>query len=133
MADHPAGVGGDITIAKNGTTVLVIEVTEQPVDKARLVATFTAKIAPHAIADYLFVQEAAEIPNEVLQQAQHYFAQGHEVSFVEIRRWVLDVLAAVGRGGRDIFLQKLQDLIDSREIPATLKTRWNDLVTKIVG
>jgi hypothetical protein len=132
VADRPAGVGGDITIARNGTPLLVIEVTEQPVDRARLVATFRTKIAPAALADYLFVQRAAEIPAGVLQQAQQYFAQGHEVNFVEVRRWVLDVLATVGREGRNAFLRRLQDLIDSPEIPRVLKAAWNDLIGRIV-
>jgi hypothetical protein len=133
VADRPVGVGGDITIARRGTPVLVIEVTEQPVDRARLVATFRTKISPAALTDYLFVQRAAEIPPELLQQAQQYFAQGHEVSFVEIRRWVLDVLAAIGREGRNAFLRTIQDLIDSADIPGWLKAAWNELIARIVG
>jgi hypothetical protein len=133
VADRPVGVGGDVTIARDSTPVLVIEVTEQPVDRARLVATFRTKIAPAALADYLFVHGATKVPHDVLQQAQQYFAQGHEVSFVEIRRWIINVLAAVGHEGRSAFLRALQNLIDSPEISGTLKAGWNALIARIVG
>lgn len=132
VADRPAGVSGDITIRRNSEPVLVIEVTERPVAEERLVTTFEGKIAPAKLTDYIFVQGATKVPANVLKQAQQYFAQGYDVSFVEIRSWILNVLAAIGRNGRDSFLRKLQDLIDSPEISSALKTQWNALIAEIV-
>lgn len=132
VADRPAGVGGDITIARDGRPLLVIEVTEQPVNRARLVATFRTKIAPSSLTDYLFVQRAATIPTEVILQTERYFAQGHEVNIVEIRRWILDILTVIGQQGRNAFLRRFQDLLDSPEIPRVLKAAWNELVARAV-
>src|SRR5262249_21007670 len=54
VADAPTGVGGDITVTKQGQIVLAAEVTERPVDRTRVLATFNTKIAPQGMGDYLF-------------------------------------------------------------------------------
>lgn len=48
VADSPSGAGGDITINREGKTVISIEVTERVIDKARVVSTFNTKISPHS-------------------------------------------------------------------------------------
>lgn len=55
VADAATGVGGDITITHEGRIVFAAEVTERPLERARVVATFNTKIAPHGIEDYLFL------------------------------------------------------------------------------
>jgi hypothetical protein len=54
VADAASGVGGDITIKQGDKIVFAAEVTERPLERARVVATFNTKIAPHGIEDYLF-------------------------------------------------------------------------------
>ncbi|MCL4460055.1 MAG: restriction endonuclease, SacI family [Chloroflexi bacterium] len=54
VADRPSGAGGDVTIKSGDTILLAAEITERPVDKSRVVATFNTKIAPQGIEDYLF-------------------------------------------------------------------------------
>ena len=54
VTDMASGVGGDVTITRGNQTLLAVEVTERPLDRSRVVATFNTKIAPGGIEDYLF-------------------------------------------------------------------------------
>jgi hypothetical protein len=130
VADSPGGVGGDITIQENGQVILAVEVTERPVDKARVVATFHTKIAPGRIVDYLFLVTGS-VPEEVLQQARQYFSQGHEVNFMEIKNWIVQVLAALGVKGRDAFNRVLFERLDAADIPPSLKLAWNEQIARL--
>ncbi len=132
VADAAAAAGGDITIHSRAGVVVSVEVTERPVDRARVVATFNTKIGPQGIEDYLFVvrQGAAEI--DARMQAHQYFAQGHEVNFVEISAWILAVLATVGKRGRESFGHILLDLLDKPETPKALKAAWNARVNALL-
>jgi hypothetical protein len=89
VADAASGVGGDITITHEGKIVFAAEVTERPLERARIVATFNTKIAPNGIEDYLFFVRSETLADDARQQARQYFAQGHEVNFLEIKNWVL--------------------------------------------
>jgi hypothetical protein len=132
-ADRPGGAGGDITIRSDGHTVLVAEVTERPVDLHRVVQTFQTKIAPQGIEDYLFfVRPQAAIP-EARQQAHQYFAQGHEVNFLEIKPWMLMTLATIGGRGRQLFTQFSLELLAADDIPRTLKVAWNTQMEHLVA
>jgi len=133
VADAASGAGGDITIRSAGQTVMAAEVTERPVDKSRVVATFNTKIAPTGIEDYLFFVRLSGVAPAAKQQAHQYFAQGHEVNFLEIKDWILMSLATMGRRGRATFNRILLDLLDASDIPRTLKVAWNEQVTKIVS
>jgi hypothetical protein len=84
-ADAAAGVGGDITIRSGDQILLVAEVTERIVNRDRVVATFQAKIAPQRIEEYLFFIRPEGATADARQQAHQYFAQGHEVNFLEIK------------------------------------------------
>ncbi len=124
-ADSPSGAGGDITIKSGDETVLVAEVTERPINLSRVVATFQTKISPHQIEDYLFFIKPNGASVEARQQAHQYFAQGHEVNFLEVKTWILMALATMGRKGRKIFNQHLIELLGADDIPRTLKVAWN--------
>jgi hypothetical protein len=50
VADRASGVGGDITVKRSGKIMLAVEVTERPIDRSRVVATFNTKIAPYGMA-----------------------------------------------------------------------------------
>jgi hypothetical protein len=132
VADIPSGVVGDITITSSGTILMAAEVTERPIDRSRVVATFNTKIAPTGIEDYLFFTRISGVDPEAKQQAHQYFAQGHEVNFLEIKEWILTTLATIGKSGRASFNNILINLLDSTEVPRTLKVAWNEQVASLV-
>lgn len=133
VADVASGAGGDITISSRGQVLMAAEVTERSVDRARVVATFTTKIAPSGIEDYLFFTLPERITADARQQAHQYFSQGHEVNFLEIKEWIIAVLATIGARGREIFNKKFLDLLDSPEVPSALKMKWNEQVNRVIG
>lgn len=124
VSDAASGVGGDIIIASGGVILMAAEVTERPIDRARVVATFNTKIVQSGIKDYLFfgkgvVEEDAEV------QARRYFAQGHEVNFLDLREWIRATLATIGGSGRELFNQALLDGLAQPGVPKSLKVAWN--------
>ena len=131
VADSQSGVGGDITITQNDRIVLAAEVTERPLELSRVISTFNTKIAPLGIENYLFFIRPEKLSEEARQQGRQYFAQGHEMNFLEIKTWVLMSLASMGKQGREIFNSHLLVLIGDASIPRTLKVAWNDYITAI--
>lgn len=130
VADRATGVGGDITVRQGETVVLAVEVTERPVERSRVISTFQTKIAPHGIDDYLFLVRG-DTSDDVLQQAKQYFSQGHEVNFLEIKGWILMLLATIGKLGRGFFNETMLGKLGDAEIPAELKLGWNIQIEKI--
>lgn len=133
VADTASGAGGDITIGTGDQVIMAVEVTERPVDRSRVVATFNTKIAPAGIEDYLFFVRSAEVSPEARLQARQYFAQGHEVNFVEIKNWILMSLATMGSKGRDTFNRELIKLLEEPDVPRTLKVSWNEQLVRTIG
>jgi hypothetical protein len=132
VADAASGAGGDVSIIEDGRTVLAAEITERIVDHARLTATFSTKIAPNAIPDYIFFITAAPDAATVAQ-AQAYFGQGHEVNFIEILGWIRSILATLGQAGREAFNQHLLELIGDLDVPVAAKRAWNEIVGALIG
>lgn len=132
VSDAASGAGGDVTIAAEGQTLLAAEITERSVDRIRVVATFNTKIVPAAIQDYLFFTTSPPT-DEAREQARRYFAQGHEVNFLEIKNWILMVLATIGSRGRSVFNRELIKLLDSADVPKSLKVAWNEQIDRITG
>ena len=130
VADKSAGAGGDITIRKGTTTLLAVEITERPLERSRVVATFQAKIAPNGIDDYLFILRDP-VDELVLQQARQYFSQGHEINFLEIQNWIRVVLSTLGKSGREAFSRALLEMLDARNVPTSLKVAWNIQIASI--
>lgn len=131
VADSQSGVGGDITITQNDRIVFAAEVTERPLELSRVVSTFNTKIAPLGIENYLFFIRPEKLSEEARQQGRQYFAQGHEMNFLEIKTWVLMSLASMGKRGREMFNSHLLALIGNASIPRALKVAWNDSITAI--
>ena len=127
-----ARAGGDITVTSGDRALLTIEVTERPVDRTRVLATFNAKIAPQGIEDYLFFVKRTIPDEKAMVQARQYFVQGHEVNFLEIGPWIRMVLATIGTRGRDLFNRKLIELLDDPEVPRAMKVAWNDRIAALV-
>ena len=131
VADSQKGVGGDITVFRDGAVVLSVEVTEREIDKARLRSTFVTKIAPHGIDDYLFFFSAVEPTAEARAAAKTYFAQGHEINFAPVGEWILTVLTTLGAKGRGVFTDAFLVLLDGKDVPAAIKVAWNDNVREL--
>lgn len=131
VADKPSGAGGDITISLGGSHLMAAEVTERPVGRDRVVSTFNTKIAPASIEDYLFFVNQ-EPDERVRQQCQRYFAQGHEVNFVQIATWLGMMLATIGKGGREIFNQHLLSQLDEPSTPQSVRASWNESVATVI-
>lgn len=133
VADKASRAGGDITIKSKKQIVLAIEVTERPIDKSRVVSTFNTKISRHGIEDYLFLFTSNSPTNDARTAARTYFAQGHEMNFLEVGPWLMNTLGTIGGKCRGIFTTELLRLLQGNNVPAAVKVRWNDLVKEIVG
>ena len=133
VADSASGVGGDITITAGGEIVMAVEVTERPVNRSRVVSTFNTKIAPAGLEDYLFFIGSADVESDARQQARQYFAQGHEVNFVEIKNWILTLLATMGNKGRTAFNRQMIQMLESDEVPSAMKTAWNQQLDRLIA
>ena len=130
VADQAAGAGGDITIKQRGSILLSVEVTERRVDQNRMITTFETKISPNGIEDYLFLVTTAP-DNHAIRQAHRYFSQGHEVNFLDIKDWILVVLATIGVKGRQEFNRSLCERLEMDDIPAGLKVAWNEEILRL--
>lgn len=132
VADIASGAGGDITIKRGDRILMAAEVTERPVDRARVLSTFSAKIAPIGIEDYLFFVRPGAPTADALQQVRQYFAQGHEVNFLTIKDWTMAILATIGSDGRALFTKTLLELLDSPDTPVTLRVSWDQQVERVI-
>ena len=132
VSDKASGTVGDITVSENGTTILAIEVTERPIDRPRIVATFKTKIAPSGTEEYLFFITSSSPTDEARATARQYFGQGHEISFVVTKIWAVNILATLGSNCRAIFTNELIRLLDRNEVSSAIKTAWNDLMHNLV-
>ena len=131
VADTASGAGGDITIESKGKVLITAEVTERTVDRSRIIATFNTKIAPQGLEDYLFFVKSAEAESDAKQQMRQYFAQGHEVNFVDIKEWLIMVLATVGRQGRETFNKTFMVMLEDTDVPTALRLGWNEMVERL--
>lgn len=127
-ADAASSAGGDITIRSGEKIVFAAEVTERPLDRERVLATFQNKIGPAAIEDYLFFVKLESASPEALNQARQYFAQGSEVNVLDLRLWLSTLLSVIGKEGRSIFNKLLTERLDKDETPRSMKMAWNRLV-----
>jgi hypothetical protein len=133
VADRAAGAGGDVTLSSNGKTILAVEVTERPIDKTRVVATFNTKIAPQGIEEYLFLVSGSGPSEDAIGVARQYFAQGHEINFAHIRDWILMILSILGRTGRQDFTKEFLTLLEGNDVPTAVKVAWNDRVKALIA
>lgn len=133
VADAASGAGGDVTIRTGDKLLLAAEVTERPMDQARVEATFRSKIAVQGMQDYLFFVDLARLQPGAIEQARQYFAQGHEVNFVEVKNWILMTLATLGQSGRRVFMGNLVELLDSPDTPKSMKVAWNDTLAALAS
>ena len=132
VADQASGVGGDITIKRDASVVLAVEITERLIDRSRVVSTFNTKIAPHGIEDYLFFFSGVAPKDDAREVAKQFFAQGHEINFVPVKDWVMTTLATIGPRCRRIYTEAVLALLRERTVPSALKVAWNDQIRALV-
>ena len=130
VADAASGAGGDITVRKHGAIVLGVEVTERPINKGRVTATFEHKVAPNGLSDYLFMTTARP-DAEALTAAHQYTGVGHEMNFVQLHDWLINNLATVGPRCRAMFQARMLQLLPAQN--ADLKVAWNAKMDAAIG
>lgn len=126
VADRASDVGGDITIRSDGSTILAVEVTERPIDRARVEATFNNKVLPQRVTDYLFFHGDSGPAPEARSLARRYFGHGHDINFLPVREWLVHSLATIGARCRPDFTVHVLALLRGRDVPASMKLAWND-------
>ena len=133
VTDAASGTSGDITVRRSGTVVMVLEVTERPVEASRVQTTFRSKIAASGVVDYLFMTDKRRVSPDAAEEASKYFAQGYEINFIDTSSWVFMCLATLGASGRTEYNKRLTTLFQSPELPNAVKTGWNNEVLKLAG
>jgi hypothetical protein len=132
VADRASGAGGDVTVRKKGELYFAIEITERPIDRSRVVSTFNTKISPGGISDYIFIFTNVQPSSEAKEYAGVLFNQGHEVNFIEIKPWLINNLATLGGEYRAIFTIEFINLLGGKDVPASLKVKWNELIRQLI-
>ena len=125
-ADGATGAAGDVTIFKNGEVVKAIEVTERPIGQTRVITTFNPKIATSDVKDYLFIYTSAPPDDGAYAAAKAYFAQGYDINFIKLGNFAISTFIAGNANSRAIFMNKMLELLRQVDIPAAVKTAWND-------
>ncbi len=133
VADKASGAGGDITVKQNEKMLLSIEVTERPIEKARVVSTFNTKIVRGGIEEYLFVYSNLVPAEDAYQIARTYFSQGHEINFLKAQEWIVNNLATMGQKGRRLFNEEFVNLLDSPLVSSQIKVSWNEILKEMVS
>lgn len=132
VADKASGAVGDISIRKGGALILGVEVTERPIDQARVSLTFDEKVSPSGLADYLFITTVRP-ENGALVAARQYTSVGHEMNFVPLKGWLVHNLATIGPTCRTLFQSKMIDLLNSPGVPAEIRVGWNGKMDEAIG
>ncbi|MEX1180753.1 MAG: restriction endonuclease, SacI family [Cucumibacter sp.] len=132
VADKFTGAVGDVTVKKDGATVLGVEITERPISRDRVTLVFDQKISPAAVKDYLFVTTAKPDP-EAFEAAKNYTAAGHDMNFVDLSSWAHKALATIGPEGRTLFQDRLVAQLASTGVPAELRLAWNEALQTAIS
>jgi hypothetical protein len=132
VADRATGAGGDITVSDQSQVVMAIEVSEREIDEHRVMATFTAKIAPSAIRDYLFLFSEARPTDEAERTAGLFFPQGFDLNFLPVKDWMHFVLGTLGPTGREMFGANLLQVLADNRVPAAIRLTWNEQASRSI-
>jgi hypothetical protein len=128
VADQVTGVEGDVTIKSKGATILAIEITERPLDQRRIVSTFNTKIIHSDVKEYLFIFTNAKPDDTAKEAVKNLFFQGYDINFANIVELIINHFLVLSATARDVFSNKMLALLDSKEVPAAIKVRWNDII-----
>jgi hypothetical protein len=111
----------------------VVEITERQIDRSRVVSTFNTKISPQGIDDYLFFFSSAPPSEEAHMAARQFFAQGHDISFLSVKEWLVNCLGTVGAKCRRTFTDTFLGLLETSGVPVAIKVAWNEQIKALLG
>ncbi len=132
VADRASDVGGDITIKIGNEIILAVEVTERPIDRARILATFSTKVLRLGISDYLFFFASASPTADARDLARRYLGQGHDISFLPVKDWLVNMLGTIGPRCRAEFTKHFRTLLGFPDVPPVLKRTWNEQIHRLL-
>lgn len=132
-ADGATGALGDITISSNSKVIKAIEVTERPIEETRVITTFNTKISTSGVNDYLFIYTASTPTDAAYSAAKTYFALGYDINFIRLNNLVTSTFIAGNADTRTIFMDKMLNLLRQPDIPAMVKTAWNDALQSTIS
>ena len=132
VADNVTGAEGDVTIKNDGITASAVEVTERPLDHRRVISTFNTKIINKDVKDYLFIYTNTEPDESARQTARNLFSQGYEINFVNVIEMILSNFLVLPASARVIFTTNMISLLESRDVPASVKIKWNESVKAVL-
>lgn len=133
VADRASGAGGDIVIRENSDVILTVEVTERPLDAGRVRATFAEKIMQERPADYVFLVHLATADAQARLLIEKYFAQGYDISAVDLSEWLICSLTTVGSSGRRDFHTRVVNRLSEEGTPMHLRVAWNQEIADLIG
>lgn len=133
VADHATGAEGDVTIKIDGITILAIEITERPLDQRRITSTFNTKIILSDVKEYLFIYTNTEPAASARQAARNLFSQGYEINFANVVDLIINNFLALPANTRAIFNSKMLMLLESREVSAAIKVKWNESIKAVLN
>jgi len=84
-------------------------------------------------SDYVFLVRLARVDEQARQQIQRYFAQGYDVSTVDIHEWIINSLATVGARGRQHFQDRVVHHLSAGTVPKSLRVWWNEAISGLTG
>ena len=132
VADTASGAEGDVTIKVNETTILAIEITERPLDGRRITSTFNTKIIHTDVREYLFIYTNTEPDESAKSTARTLFSQGYEINFVNVVEMIANNFLVLPASAREVFTTKMIALLESRDVSAAVKIKWNDSVKAVL-
>ena len=102
------------------------------VSRTRVITTFNAKIADAEIRDYIFFARP-DLKSGAIDQARQYFAQGHEITFVDVADWLRQILVTIGSDGRQLFVERILEALREDSTPGAMKVTWNSVATAVAS
>ena len=64
--------------------------------------------------------------------ARTLFSRGYEINFANIVDLIVNNFLALPAASREIFTSKILALLDTREVSAAVKVKWNDSVKSVL-
>ncbi|MDR1113439.1 MAG: restriction endonuclease, SacI family [Bacteroidales bacterium] len=132
VADSATGAEGDVTIREDGITLLAIEITERPLDHRRIESTFNTKIILNDVKEYLFIYTNTEPDESARRAAKTLFSRGYEINFASIVELIVNNFLVLPSNARETFTNKMLSLLDSRDVSAAIKVKWNESVKSVL-
>jgi len=132
VADNATGAEGDVSIKTDGMTVFAIEITERPLDHRRVISIFNTKIIHNDVKEYLFIYTNTEPDESAKQTARNLFSQGYEINLVNVIEMIVNNFLVLPASARVIFTTNMMSLLESRDVPASIKIKWNESVKAVL-